>query len=243
MWISLFRLPSFRRFPLRRALGVASLLGLLLAVTAAAACGDDESAATTSPAVTSGPTTTSGMPTSSTTSGPGGMGGSGGAAPATCADYCADSIATCTGANVQYLDQGQCVAFCSEFVQGVVGETTNDTLECRAYHVGAAMGATANQDMHCHHSGPYGGGPCSASSNVCDTFCAYAMSICGTMAFASLTECTSECAPLVGANYQFAASQMGNTLDCRGYHLEAAAGAAANQTMHCPHVGGAVPCQ
>jgi hypothetical protein len=69
------------------------------------------------------------------------------------------------------------------------------------------------------------------------------MGVCTGMnaAFNSLTECATTCAALpdvAGAMYQFMAATTGDGLNCRGYHLQAAAG---DPATHCKHVGATDP--
>jgi hypothetical protein len=56
-----------------------------------------------------------------------------------------------------YNDMADCEAQCSEWYQGTEGQTAGDTVGCREYHAGAAIG---DPMTHCPHAGPGGGGVC-----------------------------------------------------------------------------------
>jgi hypothetical protein len=77
-----------------------------------------------------------------------------------CNTYCTQMTTVCVGANAQYNDMADCMAYCSaaRWPAGDPGAMAGDNLNCRVYHVGAAaMSAPA---FHCPHAGPNGGGVC-----------------------------------------------------------------------------------
>lgn len=78
------------------------------------------------------------------------------AAP-TCANYCTVYFGNCKDANNVYADQAECEATCADWYQGSLADTTGDTVGCRTYHAGAALGDPA---LHCPHASPSGGGVC-----------------------------------------------------------------------------------
>jgi hypothetical protein len=82
--------------------------------------------------------------------------------PLTCAGYCTEELASCTGANAQYADMADCMAECTAlaWTVGTAADTAVDTLGCRIYHSIAAAGAPAT---HCIHSGATGGNACGMS--------------------------------------------------------------------------------
>lgn len=58
--------------------------------------------------------------------------------------------------------EADCELDAVKFEQGeIVGTNIGNTLECRAWHIGARHGTGLN--IHCHHSGPSGFGACSAA--------------------------------------------------------------------------------
>lgn len=84
----------------------------------------------------------------------------GGGGDVTCAEYCGVVTANCSGANAQYADMADCMAYCATagWPAGTRGEAANNTLACRTYHGGTP--ATGNAGEHCPHAGPTGGSVC-----------------------------------------------------------------------------------
>jgi hypothetical protein len=155
----------------------------------------------------------------------------GGTAP-TCAGYCAKIQMNCTagdgGNNVQYAATADCTNQCmtaAAWTAGTTSDTSGNTLGCRFYHAGAAA---ADPVLHCPHAGPTGGGVC---GSYCDNYCQLMAKNCtGAHAVYNATDCMTKCAtiPTTGK----ANDTTGNTIQCRIYHLSAAA---ADPTLHCPH--------
>jgi hypothetical protein len=136
-------------------------LGVGIAITAlgvaTAACGDSggtsgSGGGGTGGGGSGGSTTTSTTSTTTTTTTTTTTGG----AMATCASFCADYIATCTTAP-DWATAGECETECAGWAQGMPGDMGGNTLECRAYHVGAAAN---DPTTHCPHAGSNGGGVC-----------------------------------------------------------------------------------
>ncbi len=82
-----------------------------------------------------------------------GAGGEGGAAELTqaelCDQFCTGEFVTCTGELQQYADEATCLTACNGYARGTVGDTMGDTLDCRIYHLNAAM---ALPTTHCPHT-------------------------------------------------------------------------------------------
>ncbi len=76
-----------------------------------------------------------------------------------CARYCAAVTASCAGANAQFVDAADCNTWCAaaNIPTGTAGAVDGNSLECRIYHAGVAMGMPA---AHCPHAGPSGGDVC-----------------------------------------------------------------------------------
>ena len=89
--------------------------------------------------------------------GPSGGGVCAAANAPTCTDYCTTYFANCTDKLNSYKDMDDCETQCSEWYQGTEGQTAGDTVGCREYHAGVAIG---DPDTHCPHAGPGGGGVC-----------------------------------------------------------------------------------
>ena len=144
-----------------------------------------------------------------------GGGDTGGGGTVSCATYCDQVMAHCTGAfptagdaapTAQYLTKEGCLAECARMAPGTINDTGGqDTVGCRQYHSGTP--ATQNPALHCAHGGPSGGGVCSGGAqgtDRCATFCNLQAKICqadsGTgvtlaeQPFASVAECMTACA-------------------------------------------------
>lgn len=156
---------------------------------------------------------------------------------ATCDSYCRTVNTNCVDANRQYGNTPAeaargCMFTCVGFgwPAGSPGDTSGNTLACRAYHAGVAAGDPA---MHCPHAGPLGGGVCGDSQ--CADFCAANLAVCAgaNAAYASLADCMSACAALTDAGSSIASptTTTGNTLSCRLYHLSEAT---VDPAMFCP---------
>ncbi|MEZ4385887.1 MAG: hypothetical protein R3A79_31500 [Nannocystaceae bacterium] len=79
------------------------------------------------------------------------------AAP-TCDNYCKVYFGNCTGDNDVYEgDNDACMSACKNWYAGSEADTAGDTIGCRTYHAGAALGDPA---LHCPHASPSGGGVC-----------------------------------------------------------------------------------
>jgi hypothetical protein len=189
--------------------------------------------------------------------GTGGDGGGGGAL--SCTDYCTHLMATCTGANAQYINNAECMNACALFPVGAVTDTSGNTLGCRVYHTTLA---STSPVPHCWHAGPYGYGAC---GDACDNFCLIATQWCspaggfdaGAPPYPSMSACTTSCAgfavagggdagptPAADGGYNSMGPLGGNTLDCREYHLGAALQGGSLQQTHCQHPGAMSPvCQ
>jgi hypothetical protein len=178
-----------------------------------------------------------------------------------CTNYCGFLMATCTGADQQYLNVEECLNACSLLPLGMATDMSGDSIGCRMYHT--TLAATQGKNPHCWHAGPFGFGACGAN---CDNFCLLATQWCtaaggfegGTAPYMSLGNCTSamQCPSFALADgggdpgaYNAAGPQSGNTLDCREWHLGAALVDHTAQQVHCFHVGQAAigtnpfPCQ
>lgn len=182
---------------------------------------------------------TGGMGTGGDATGGNGTGGS--PAAATCASYCADVTTNCTDTLAQWdtvtpTPQETCEDWCTIWDQGSPGDMSGDTLECRAYHTGAAAG---DATTHCAHAGPLGNGACGTSQ--CEVFCDALMLLCtgnDQQYGGDTTACLNDCTALPDATTPFVADNSNNspaTLACRAYHLSAAVDAPMD---HCGHAAG-----
>jgi hypothetical protein len=86
-----------------------------------------------------------------------------------CDDFCAIATSWCTAAGgfdagmAPYGNLGDCKSACNMFtvldggadpgVYNAAGPQSGNTLDCREWHLGAALGSTAAQQVHCFHVG------------------------------------------------------------------------------------------
>jgi len=154
----------------------------------------------------------------------------------TCEAYCTIAMKACVGNHSFFPSKGFCMAACMAFNQtGLVGATSGNSVFCHLYHAGAAIGSTANANLHCPHASPSGThndvGVCGTK---CENYCQINSNTCtgNHSLYADHATCMKFCETLpVGTNVSDVA---GNNLDCRIYHAYAAS-ASANPTLHCPH--------
>ncbi|WP_437275628.1 hypothetical protein WME90_30825 [Sorangium sp. So ce375] len=191
------------------------LAGMLTVFVALPGCGDDGDGG-------------SGATTSSST---GGDGGGGSAPEVSCSTYCTAIMANCSGDGAQYSNQASCEAFCANLPEGTAGDTTGNSLACRAYHADAAK---TDAPTHCIHAGPSGGDVC---GTAIETFCEVAPAACPEV-YADKAACDAEAAGFDNAAPYTGPGSMGDTLACRLYHLTEAAALAV---AHCPHIGESSP--
>jgi hypothetical protein len=210
------------------------------------ACGDS---GTTSTSTGGGGTGGSGTGGSTTTASSTGGSGSGGGAPATCTNYCTTIMAACSGGNAQYTTMDGCLKECAAFAQGMPGDVSGDTLECRAYHAGVAAKPT-DPAIHCVHAGPLGSGAGTAGAGCtsdhlsrCAAYCAINQEVCGTTAYATADECNTACMLADDSvDFNTGVTSVGGMngadlkeLECRTYHMSVAAQDAASADVHCDH--------
>lgn len=145
-----------------------------------------------------------------------------------CDSYCSTITANCKDANNMYADMASCMGACAAFPEGTTADAMGNTLGCRTYHAGAAMGDPAT---HCVHAGPGGAGVCGAN---CDGFCSIATETCKTE-WPDMASCMTACAGFADTVAYSAAATGGDSLACRLYHLSVASSSSDNAAMHCPH--------
>ena len=197
----------------------------------------------------SAPTAAAGAAGESSDAGSGGAGGKGGGgaagAASLCDRYCAAVTSGCTDKHTQYLDLEACLAICPLLPEGIPGDTSGNTINCRLTY---AQKASSEPYTYCTWAGPGGDGKCGSN---CDGFCTVMMQECtesavaGDDTFASPSSCMTACGALkdVG-NYSAtdSALQMGaDHVQCRLYHVNAAV-SEDDPTTHCPHAVGKTLC-
>lgn len=185
-------------------------------------------------------TTTTATPTTDvpdpTTGDPPGTTTTGGDNPG-CAMYCAAMMSSCIGVDAQYPGLDSCLGACAGLPPGAPGETSGNSLACRAYHAGMA---SISPEVHCVHAGPGGAGACGQN---CDGFCAIATAICPAE-HPSVDGCLADCAGFMDTEPYNTEDAAGDTLACRLYHLTIAATSPGDAEVHCGHtIAQSPPCK
>ncbi len=85
--------------------------------------------------------------------------------------------------------------------------------------------------MHCGHAGMTGGDTC---GSWCENYCQMALTICtdGDAIYADFEECNTACQTIPDDGT--IGDTVGNSVQCRMWHLGAAA-ESGNTSTHCPH--------
>ncbi|HVW24848.1 MAG TPA: hypothetical protein VHC69_05730 [Polyangiaceae bacterium] len=150
-------------------------------------------------------------------------------ASALCKTYCKEVMDACTGANAQYTDMDTCLGVCAELKPGEIHEPSGNTAACREQQArNAQMG---EPETYCKSAGPSGDPMC---GTACESYCDLFASICSKVETA-LPNCPDLCKELLpDVDVNPAAADTGDTLECRFYHVSAAA-AASDPTVHCGH--------
>lgn len=172
------------------------------------------------------------------------------AAGPVCREYCDVVMANCVGNFQVYANRVQCLNLCRAMAPGTAGELSGNTLQCRLTNARLAL-ETAEPESHCPQAGPGGaaapvpaanGGesaPGLSCSSNCEGLCSAMLAICPEQ-YNSLPGCLADCSgvPDLGG-YNISVGQ-GNSVQCRLFHLGAAAAA---PDPHCLHAAGASPCR
>jgi hypothetical protein len=151
---------------------------------------------------------------------------------ATCDEYCTEITANCTGSNLMYESDAECMASCELFAPGAGADTSGNTLGCRAYHARAAADSQTNADTHCRHAGPGGDGACGSN---CEGFCKIVQAACADQnqpPYADLAACMTACQGYAPTPEYSALGPIGDNFACRLYH---ATFAIEDPAFHCSH--------
>ncbi|HTM43345.1 MAG TPA: hypothetical protein VL137_00245 [Polyangiaceae bacterium] len=157
-----------------------------------------------------------------------------------CDQYCTTMMGNCQGSNAQYTSYAFCMNVCPHYAVGHPGDMQGNTLYCRLQR--AENAATSETADNCQVAGPSGtAGGVAVCGNTCDNFCDLALNTCvgSNSQYATRAACMQDCQSLPDFGSYNSSFQSGLDVQCRLYHVSAAAGDAV---FHCPHVGGAGPC-
>ena len=147
---------------------------------------------------------------------------------ATVRSFCESFVDTCP--NSGWSSFGDCFTAASSYITGTDNSFTGPTLECRAYHLGAArLGAVPGTAAHCGHAGPSGGGVCVGNPTPIE-FCTDLFDVCpGSTGWADQAACVTGAQQMMNGE---PGATGGHTLSCRAYHLTVAT---VDPETHCPH--------
>jgi hypothetical protein len=162
-----------------------------------------------------------------------------------CAKYCNQIETDCKGENLQYIKRDTCLLMCNTMVAGTPGTRNTDTLACREAELSFFGDSKTDADRRtaCLNGGPYSE-TCDSTgvtkSARCATFCRLNVAFCsgGKNEYTSEADCTAKCAKFPRKSFESgspAANSSGDTLICRGYHLQAALQSSTVLNVHCPH--------
>lgn len=169
-----------------------------------------------------------------------------------CGTYCDTVMAACTDAAHVYASRDMCLGVCHDLETagktGASNDQTGDTIYCRLFY--AKQAASTGETSTCPQAGPGGSGICGTN---CEAYCILMQQSCAQEFTSpglfkdSLSYCIQQCATIPEADAGFNADQQsGNTINCRLYHVSAAAANPDAPVMHCPHASGdpnASPCR
>ena len=154
-----------------------------------------------------------------------------------CENYCHLAIKNCSGEPTYFETFNECKSACANFPDdGIVGDKTGDTVQCRIYHLGAAGDdLSGGAAMHCPHGSIAGTGGCEpVEEDLCQNYCDSFFAICPEevlegKAYNSVDDCLQKCqdVPQNGSEWD----SMGYTLQCMMYHVSQAKDAQAKK--HC----------
>jgi hypothetical protein len=164
--------------------------------------------------------------------------GAGGGSDSLCATYCSQVQDGCTGDFAVYTSDSTCLGVCGALPAGSAGDEIGDTVECRLRQVTNAV-ETGEPDQHCPKAGPGGDGVCGQN---CESYCVLLQSLCTAhfdATFDGLAACTAACADLPDVGGFSTAINQGDSIQCRLWHVSAAA---VDPSTHCPHAAGEGPC-
>lgn len=155
-----------------------------------------------------------------------------------CEDYCNLVRAKCTGDNIQYRTDAECLRTCSFLELGSDLDTSGNTVGCR---MNKARNATTPEA--CVAAGAFGGGECGTR---CGSFCTFVGKNClgleNPIFDGSEGTCNEECpgfAPLRPGEREGPLSEFNglNSLACRSHHLILSLQSENDAKQHCPHAG------
>ncbi|HOU94944.1 MAG TPA: hypothetical protein PLU22_28030, partial [Polyangiaceae bacterium] len=152
-------------------------------------------------------------------------GESGAAAGATvtlCDAYCGRVQVACAGDTAVYTGEATCLGVCGALPPGAPGDEIGNSVECRLRQAEHAID-TAEPAIHCPGAGPGGDGTCGQN---CESYCVLLQRLCPARfdaAYDGLAACATACTEIPDASGFTTAISQGDSLQCRLWHVSAAA--------------------
>jgi len=156
-----------------------------------------------------------------------------------CQRFCKTVIEACgtspdPGTLAVYDSQFVCELQCEAFEVGTPGDSSGNSVHCRLTHAELARDFPGERRSECPAAGPGGDGVCGEN---CEGYCSVMLAECAD--YDSRETCLAACRDVPDLGGFDISIVEGDSLQCRLYHLNAAAVSPAN---HCPHAAGAFPC-
>jgi hypothetical protein len=166
---------------------------------------------------------------------------------ALCHEYCDTVANACSGEASVYSGTELCLAVCEKLPPGKAGDEFKNTAACRLEQARIVERQHGEDLSQCPAAGPGGealpddGGPLCGSA--CEAFCTIYMKTCTDpeqfKVFEDEAECLDDCATVPDLGGYSTAISSGNTLQCRLWHVTAAAD---SPYPHCNHAAGLNTC-
>ncbi len=156
-----------------------------------------------------------------------------------CQRFCRTVIEACgtapePGTLAVYDSQFVCERQCEAFDIGAPGDSSGNSAHCRLTHAELARDFPGERRSECPAAGPGGDGVC---GDNCEGYCSVMLAECSD--YDSRETCLASCRDVPDLGGFDISIVEGDSLQCRLYHLNAAAVSPEN---HCPHAAGAFPC-
>ncbi|HEX6765335.1 MAG TPA: hypothetical protein VF103_07650 [Polyangiaceae bacterium] len=166
---------------------------------------------------------------------------------ALCEEYCDTVMDACPGDASVYSGSELCLDVCKQLPPGSEGDTFTNSVQCRLEQARTVKKQNGTDLSQCPAAGPGGeaklddGGPLCGSA--CEAFCSIYMRVCTDAeqfkVFADEKECLDDCATVPDLGGYSTAISEGNTIQCRLWHVTAAAD---DPYPHCNHAAGLNTC-
>jgi hypothetical protein len=167
-----------------------------------------------------------------------------------CEAYCELMVGTCSDASQvpdrPYASREACLSLCSHIPPGSTGDTSGNTLTCRASLLQSSE-AQSEPELVCEGAGRGGqAGMRPVCGSNCDAYCSFMESVCPEYVADLAGGCAAACSSLPDL-YAFDAmrDRRGNSVQCRLWHVGVAADCGGDpecRNRHCEHAVGINEC-